>query len=173
MEEHQNLSGQGRVYWITGLAGSGKTTVGRLLYAQRKAAKEATVLLDGDLLRKVFGDDLGYTRDDRHACAMRYARICRMLAEQGIDVICCTISMFEDVRQWNRTHIADYKEIYLKTPLALLRQRNQKGLYENAPEDVVGLGIDMEEPQHPDCVLENDGQRTPQEFVREIEEKLK
>ena len=53
------------VYWITGLSGAGKTTIGKLLYKKMKEKHPNTVFLDGDTLRKVFGDDLGYTKEDR------------------------------------------------------------------------------------------------------------
>ena len=53
------------VYWITGLSGAGKTTIGKLLYEKLKSEYPNTVLLDGDTLRRVFGDDLGYTKDER------------------------------------------------------------------------------------------------------------
>ena len=103
-----------RVYWITGLSGAGKTTVGRLFYNKLKEQYSNTVFLDGDTMRKVFGNDLGYSAEDRRKCAMRYSRLCAMLQEQGMNVVCCTISMFDSVREWNRENIQNYKEIYVK-----------------------------------------------------------
>lgn len=158
----------GTVYWLTGLSGAGKTTIGKLLYEQLRMEKPNVVFLDGDILREVFGDDLGYTREDRHKSAMRNARICRMLSNQGIDVVCCTISMFDDVREWNREHIASYKEIYLRVDKSVLRQRNQKGLYESSTEELVGFGVTMEEPKHPDLVIDNNGELTLEEIVQKI-----
>ena len=97
-----------RVYWITGLSGAGKTTIGKKLYERLKEKNCNIVFLDGDILREVFGGDLGYSREERVKCAMRYARLCKMLVEQGLDVICCTISMFDSVREWNRKNIKGY-----------------------------------------------------------------
>lgn len=159
---------QGTVYWITGLSGAGKTTIGRVLYEKIHDIKSNIVFLDGDILRSVFGDDLGYTIEDRHRCAMRYARICRMLSLQGMDVVCCTISMFDDVRAWNREHIASYREIYLKVPEEVLRRRNQKGLYESSKDELVGYGVKMEEPKRPDIVIENSGEESPEKAVQKI-----
>ena len=90
------------VYWITGLAGAGKTTIGKLLYEKIREKESNTVFLDGDILREVFGNDLGYSKEDRRKCAMRYSRLCAMLQRQGMNVICCTISMLDSVRDWNR-----------------------------------------------------------------------
>ena len=105
------------VFWLTGLSGAGKTTIGKLLYQKLKAQKDNVVFLDGDQLRQVFGDDLGYTPDQRLKSAMRNARLCKLLADQGIDVVCCTISMFDRVRDWNRANIPGYVEVYVKASL--------------------------------------------------------
>ena len=105
---------KGTVYFFTGLAGAGKTTIGGLFYRRLKATKPNVVLLDGDQIRPVFCEDTGYTHEDRLRRAWRIFRVCQMLAEQGIDVVCCSIAMYADVRQWNRQNIANYKEIYIK-----------------------------------------------------------
>lgn len=162
----------GTVYWITGLSGAGKTTIGKLLYEKIKERYPNTVFLDGDMLRKVFGDDLGYSREERKKCAMRYSRLCAMLQEQGMNIICCTISMFDSVREWNRENIPHYKEIYVKVTMDTLMVRDQKGLYsgmtKEKQKEVVGIHMDVEEPKHPDLILQNDGERTPEEQVEEI-----
>lgn len=159
----------GRVFWITGLSGAGKTTIGRILFKRLRAEYANIVFLDGDVMREVFGGDLGYTAEERYACAMRYAKICDMLSSQGLDVICCTISMFDAVREWNRKNIARYCEIYVKAPLETLLHRNQKGMYQSEEQKyLVGIGIKMEEPKTPDIVLKNDGNETPEQLVERI-----
>lgn len=162
----------GTVYWITGLSGAGKTTIGKLFYTKMKEKYLNTVFLDGDMLRKVFGDDLGYTEEERRKCAMRYSRLCAMLQEQGMNVVCCTISMFDSVREWNRQNIHNYKEIYVKASMETLQKRDQKGLYSGATKEsnkeVVGIHMDIEEPRCPDLILQNDGEKTPQEQSEEI-----
>ncbi len=157
------------VYWITGLSGAGKTTIGRIFYERLKRIYLNTVFLDGDALRKVFGDDLGYSKEDRRKCAMRYSKLCAMLQEQEINVVCCTISMFDCVRAWNRENIRNYREIYVKVSMDTLRERDQKGLYSGTSrekqKDVVGIHMEIEEPKCPDIVLTNDGDQKPEELV--------
>ena len=160
------------VYWITGLSGAGKTTIGKLFYEKLKEQHSNTVFFDGDTLRRVFGDDLGYTEEERRKCAMRYSRLCAMLQEQDINVVCCTISMFDSVREWNRENIHNYWEIYVKVSMETLQKRDQKGLYRGTTKEkekeVVGIHMKIEEPKKPDLILYNDGEKRPEEQVIEI-----
>lgn len=166
------LKMQGRVYWITGLAGSGKTTIGRALYHTLKKQMPAIVFLDGDELREVFDNDLGYAREERLKVAMRYSKLCNLLSVQGITVVCCTISMFHSIRQWNRQNIPDYCEVYIKVSQETLVRRNQKGLFSNYSQgkikNIIGLDLEAELPAEPDLVIENEGSFSIEEVVMKI-----
>ena len=117
--------------------------------------------LDGDELRGVIAEDLGHSAPDRRRSAMRNARLCRLLAQQGGDVICATISLFHEVQRWNRENIAGYFEIYLRVPMDELRRRDSKGIYARGQRgdahDVVGIDVPAETPEAPDLVLDNYG----------------
>ena len=80
-----------------------------------------------------------------------------------MNVVCCTISMFDSVRDWNREHIRNYKEIYVKVSMETLKRRDQKGLYSGKTDEeykeIVGVQLEMEEPKSPDLILENDGKK--------------
>lgn len=165
------MSDQGTVYFFTGLSGAGKTTIGGLFYQRLKATKPNVALLDGDEIRVAFGEDVGYTNDERLRWAGRIFRVCKLLSAQGIDVVVCSIAMYESVRRWNRENIPNYKEIYIKVSKNTLMQRNQKGLY-TAGKNVVGIDLPFDEPQSPDIVLHNDGERTPLELVEQLERAL-
>ena len=152
----------GRVFWITGLSGSGKTTLGQELCNRLRADGVPVTFLDGDQLRVVIAEDLGHSTGNRRESAMRNARLCRMLAQQGGDVVCATISLFHDVQRWNRANIPGYYEIYLHVPMDELRRRDTKGIYGRAERgdltDVVGIDVPAETPEAPDLVLENYGE---------------
>lgn len=66
---------------------------------------------------------MGYSKEDRLKSAIRNSRLCKLLSDQGIDVICCTISMFDAIREWNRENIKNYFEIYLDVSLETLKDR--------------------------------------------------
>jgi cytidine diphosphoramidate kinase len=166
----------GTVYWITGLSGAGKTTIGSLLYRDLKRTKENIVYLDGDVLRGVFGGKNGYKTEERRELAGRYSVLCKLLSEQNIDVVCATISMFSDVREKNREEIKNYIEIYIKAPINILIKRDQKKLYSralnNEIKDVMGVDIDVEEPERPDIVVVNDESKSPEEILEELKVNL-
>lgn len=162
----------GQVYWITGLSGAGKTTIAKELYNRIKIVKENVIFLDGDILRDVFGNDLGYSLSDRKKSAMRNSKLCKLLSNQGIDVVIATISMFDECREWNRKNIKNYNEIYLKVPIEILVKRNQKQLYSNAldgkEENVLGINLDFEEPKNPNVIINNDGSKSIDEILKKL-----
>ncbi len=162
------MENKGTVYFFTGLSGAGKSTVGGLFYRRLKNTKPNAVYLDGDEIRVAFGEDVGYTQEERLRWAGRIFRVCKLLSDQGIDVVCCSIAMFDTVRRWNRENIPNYKEIYIRVKKETLIRRNQKGLYTSG-SNVVGVDLPFDEPKSPDLILQNDGDRTPLELVEEVE----
>lgn len=159
---------KGTVYFFTGLSGAGKTTIGGLFYRRLRERKENVILLDGDMIRPVFCEELGYTAGDRLKSAKRIFRVCKMLSDQGIDVVCCSISMYDEVRAWNRENIENYREIYIRVKRETLLQRNQKGLYTTG-KNVVGVDLPFDEPTNPDVLIQNDGEETPLQIVERLE----
>jgi len=159
---------KGTVYFFTGLAGAGKTTIGGLFYRRLKARKDNVFLADGDQVRSIFGRS-GYSTEARKDAARRGFRLWRELAEQGIDVVVCSIAMYDEIQNWNRANIENYKEVYIKVTRDTLYRRDQKQLYSSGRKEVVGVDLPFDEPQNADVVVENDGQETPEEIVTRIE----
>ena len=159
--EDGHAASPGRVFWITGLSGAGKTTVGRELSNRLRAAGRPVTFLDGDALRAAIAEDLDHSAGHRRRSAMRNARLCRLLAGQGADVVCATISLFHEVQRWNRDNIPGYREIYLRVPIDELCRRDNKGIYARARSgdvhNIVGFDVPAEAPEAPDLVLDNYG----------------
>lgn len=168
------MSEKGTVYFFTGLAGAGKTTIGGLFYQRLKEKKPDAILIDGDLSRlaaghstkdgKVLLEDR-YTTEARKAGAFGSFQACKYYAEQGLDVVICSIAMYTEVRAWNRKNIENYREIYLKVTHETLYKRDQKKLYSSGTKNVVGVDLPWDEPGHSSIVVPNDGHETPEEIV--------
>ena len=166
------MRNDGILYWITGLSGAGKTTIGNRLYYELRKIKDNVILLDGDILKKIVSDEIGYTEEDRKKRAIKYSLLCKTLTDQGMIVICCTIAMFDEVRAWNRKNNKRYVEIFLNVNMDILKKRNQKEIYSRAEKgnmkNVLGVDMPVEFPKNPDIVLENDGRYTIKECVDKI-----
>ena len=171
------MSEKGTLYFFTGLAGAGKTTIGGLFYEKLLMRSPDAVLLDGDRQRAAAGHNAGdavtvenrYTTEARKAGAWGMFQHCKELTEQGLDVVCCSISMYNEIRNWNRENIENYKEIYVKVTRETLYKRDQKGLYSSGAKNVVGVDLPYDEPEQPDIIVQNDGEESPEEVVARLE----
>lgn len=180
---------KGTVYFFTGLAGAGKTTLGRLFFEQLKMKRPGAILLDGDINRAMLCqqkkedscaqrflnqcrnqaiDGRDYTYEGRLKGAWPLFAWCKELADQGHDVVVCSISMYHAIQEWNRKNIDHYREIFVKVSMDTLFKRDQKKLYSSGEKNVVGVDIPAEFPEHPDVIIENEGQRTPEEIVEDL-----
>lgn len=145
---------KGRVIWITGLSGAGKSTLARALVARLPHA----VLLDGDDLRAVLGATAsGFDRAGRLALAQTYARLCKLLADEGHTVVIATISLFHEIHAWNRENLPGYLEVFLDVSEEERRRRDPKGLYAAAQagniRHMAGAETTVDFPQAPHLVL--------------------
>ena len=161
------------IVWLIGLSGAGKTTIGRQVWQQWRKHDPATVFLDGDILRDVWGDRLGHDVEGRALNAHRISHLCRVLDEQAINAVAAVLSIFPEWQAWNRQTFSSYYEVFLDLPMDVLRARDPKGIY--AAHDrgemplVVGCDLEFPVPPGPDLVLrEDDMQSSPADLARRI-----
>ncbi|WP_394128837.1 adenylyl-sulfate kinase [Shewanella maritima] len=163
------------VIWLIGMSGSGKTTIGKELFQKMQATKPNTVLIDGDQIREIFKHDKGdapYTISGRRANAERIQALCYWLEQQGIDVVCCILSLFQDIQDNNRRKFSEYHEVFVDSPIETLIKRDNKGLYQSAlsgeQTNVVGIDIPYTPPASPDLIINNSYQQ--QDIGKYVEE---
>jgi cytidine diphosphoramidate kinase len=152
----------GRVVWITGLSGAGKSTIARQLVDRLKADGEPPILLDGDEVRTVVADpQVAHDRASRLTNAMRICRLTKLIADQGFTVVVATMSLFKEVHAWNRQNLPGYFEVYVRVSFPVLEQRDARNLYSRArqglAQDVVGIHVEFDAPQNPELILDNEG----------------
>lgn len=145
----------GGVIWITGYSSAGKTTVARKVYINLLQQGYNAILLDGDDLRKVFGNKWGYSKNDRIELAKVYFRLCSHLSSQGYTVIISAVAMFKEVFYWVKTNIPRSLQIYLDVSLKERIKRDQltqKNVYKNKKDN----SLIYDKPTDFHIVLDND-----------------
>ncbi len=165
---------QALVVWLTGLAGSGKSTIGKSLYTKIKTHKPNVVYLDGDELREILGI-YDYTRQGRILTAKKRCDIAHFLSKQGIIVVVTTISMFDEIYAYTRERLGNYFEVLIDCPINELIRRNQKSLYTSALEgkiqNVVGIDIPADMP-NPHMKIDNTHQNNLEQKTQMIFEAI-
>lgn len=141
--------------WITGLSGAGKTTLAKALKEKMLGEGYNPILLDGDMLREVLEfTKKGYAIEDRKKLAFCYAKLANLLVKQEFLVIVATVSMFEDVRKWNRLNNDKYCEVYLKVDKQTRASRDPKKLYESNA-NLVEFKNGFDEPKKPNIIFDD------------------
>ena len=152
----------GSLLWITGLSASGKTTISHLVVEALRQEGSQIVLLDGDDLRKVLSENQSHTRSDRLRIGLVYCRLCKLLVDQGFDVVIATVALFSEIHEWNRQNIENYKEVFIDVPIEELVRRDPKKIYEKffdgEIKNVAGLDLEVDFPKNPHLhVIHEDG----------------
>ena len=149
------LGQRGACLWLTGLSGSGKTTIAIALEQALHRLGRFCVVLDGDDVRMGLNADLGFSEDARMENIRRVAEVAKLFVRQGAIVVCCFVSPTDAIRERARTIIgdADFIEVFVDTPLEECERRDVKGLYakarSGAVKDFTGVSAPFEAPTRP------------------------
>ena len=162
---------EGFTLWMTGLSGSGKTTVAKIVEEELKRRGLKIERLDGDIVRQSLTRDLGFTKEDRDKNIERVTFVAKLLSRNGVGVIACFISPYRAVRDMVRRETANFIEVFVHAPLEVCVERDIKGLYAKAVageiENFTGISDPYEEPLNPELIL-NTHEETPEESAAQV-----
>lgn len=162
LDKERLLGQKALVIWLTGLSGSGKTTIAIDLERRLHEKGFKTQVFDADFIRTTINRDLDFSMEGRIENIRRMAAISRLFIEAGLVVISCFISPTRRIRQMARTIIggSDYCEVYVNAPFEVCEARDPKGLYLKARKgeitDFTGIDSPYEAPEHPDLEIRTD-----------------
>ena len=166
---------KGFTIWFTGLSGSGKTTVARIVAQILRDRGKRVEILDGDVVRTNLSKGLGFSKEDRDINIRRIGFVCHLLSRNGVVAIGAAISPYKAIRDENRALIGDFIECFCACPLEKLVERDVKGMYKKAlAGEIKGFtGVDdpYEAPEHPEVVMHTE-KETPEESARKVIAKL-
>lgn len=161
----------GKVFWITGLSGSGKSTIGEYLKKMINKKYGKTIIIHGDNVRNIFQLKF-YTKTKRLKLGKSYSDLCRLLTQQNINVIFTTVGLFNELFLYNRKNLKNYIEIYIKTNIEKLKKNKSKTFYKVKTSNVWGLDLKPQFPKKPDIMIQNNFNVSPMMLAKKIFEKI-
>lgn len=161
-DREQKNDHKAAVVWLTGLSGSGKSTIAKEVEKRLFDRDVRTMMLDGDNVRHGLCGDLGFSPNDRQENIRRVGEVARLFFEQGNVTFCSFISPYQEDRDRIRRVLPDgrFFEVHVDCPLEVCKERDTKGLYEKAEKGEIanftGVSAPYEEPEHPEVVVNTD-----------------
>jgi len=167
MSDHKGLT-----LWMTGLSGSGKSTITEVLIDEFEERGIPLEVLDGDVVRENLSKGLGFSKEDRDTNIRRIAFVANLLSRNGVPVITAAISPYRELRDEARGQMdGRFIEAYVKASVEECERRDVKGLYAKARageiKEFTGVSDPYEPPENPEVVLETEDE-TPQESAQRI-----
>ena len=162
---------KGATIWMTGLSGSGKSTVANMLARRLRAVGARVEILDGDVVRTNLSKGLGFSKEDRDTNIRRIGFVCNLLSRNGVFAIAAAISPYKAVRGEVRAAAGDFVEVFTDCPLETLVERDAKGLYKKALageiKNFTGVSDPYEPPESPEVRLDS-SQQTAEESTESV-----
>tara|TARA_B100001013_G_scaffold340611_1_gene264054 strand:- start:49 stop:585 length:537 start_codon:yes stop_codon:yes gene_type:complete len=152
------------VIWITGISGAGKSTIATALVDRYKKVLPNLINIDGDAIRNLYGNDLGYEEAHRIIQIKRLQKLCLFLENQNQIIIASALYSNPSLMKWNRENFSDYCEIYLNISIELVKKRDPKGIYKKyeigKEKNIVGIDVPWHEPEKSNLVINIDEKKS-------------
>ena len=167
------LNQKGVTIWLTGLSGSGKSTIAVELEHALIENRHQAYILDGDNIRHGLNKNLGFSPEDRTENIRRIGEVAKLFTEAGIITITAFISPYREDRDAVRKLLnnGEFIEVYVKCPLDVCEERDTKGLYKKARagevKDFTGISAPYEEPLNPELTIDS-SKLTVEESTRTV-----
>lgn len=162
---------RGFTLWFTGLSGSGKTTVAKIVEQKLLERDLKVERLDGDIVRQALTRDLGFSKEDRDKNIERITFVAKLLTRNGVAVLCSFISPYRERRALTRQEIGEFVEVFVECPVEECARRDVKGLYAKAfageIDNFTGVSDPYEPPENAEIVLHT-ALETPEESAEKI-----
>ena len=162
---------KGILFWITGLSGSGKSSVAKKIYPTIEKNFGPTILCSGDDLRLMFNLKK-FDRNSRLKYSLSFSKFAKFITNQGINLALNVIAMFEEVRKKNEKEIENYVEIYIKKNLKKVLNKSKKKIYKKYSSNLVGKDIIAQLPKKPLITIENNFNRSLNQISLEALRKI-
>jgi adenylylsulfate kinase len=175
-EKSKKLKQQPKVIWLTGLSGSGKSTVAKHLEKLLFDKGFSTCILDGDNIRSGLNNNLSFSEEDRLENIRRIAEVAKLFTDNGLICICAFVSPTKEIRQLAKNIITPerYIEVFINTPIDVCEERDVKGLYAKARKgevkDFTGISAPFDTPESGTISITTS--KTPMESAQELFEVL-
>ena len=162
---------KGILFWITGLSGSGKTTIAEKIKKKISDKFGPTLTISGDDLRQLLNFK-SFSKKDRLSYALTYGKFCKYITDKNINIIFSTVSLFNKVQKWNKSNINNYIEIYIETDINEIIKKKKKFFYRGNYKNIVGKNLKAEFPKKPNILIKNDFTKPLDKLSKELIKKI-
>ena len=163
---------KGILFWITGLSGAGKTTLGNKIKKDITKNYGPTLMISGDNIRNIF-DLKGYEYKERLEILKKYTKFAKYITDQKLNIILAVVGMADAPRKWNRENIDNYMEIYIKSNIQKIINLDKKKIYHNKKSGkIIGIDIKPQFPKKPDITIINSFNETSDKIAKKLLKKI-